>query len=71
MSQKKITMRFHTVGLVAMLAFALLAAPLAAEAQQAPKVYRIGWLHPGLSRPEPHPSLEDFRQGLREFGYMD
>jgi len=44
---------------------------LAAEAQQPTKVYRIGWLHPGLSRPEPHPSLEAFRQELRELGYVE
>jgi putative ABC transport system substrate-binding protein len=44
---------------------------LTAEAQQATKVYRIGWLHPGLSRPEPHPSVEAFRQELRELGYVE
>jgi len=59
------------VGFIVTLTLSLLAAPLVAEAQQSTKVYRIGWLHPGLSRPEPHPSLEAFRQGLREFGYVE
>jgi len=53
------------------LVLSLLVAPLAARAQPAEKMHRIGWLHPGLSHPEPHPSLEAFRQGLREFGYME
>jgi putative ABC transport system substrate-binding protein len=53
------------------LALVHLLVPLAAEAQQATKVPRIGWLHPGLSRPEPHPSLEAFRQGLRALGYVE
>ena len=52
---------------VALLAFVVLAAPLAAEAQSAVRVYRVGWLHP---LPIP-PDWEDgFRQGLREFGYL-
>ncbi len=44
----------------------LLAAPLAAGAQQAGKVYRIGVLSPGAAPPGP---LEALRQGLRELGY--
>ena len=60
-----------TVRCIVTLALSLLVmAPLAA-AQQVGKVHRVGWLHPGLSRPEPHPSLEAFRQGLREFGYVE
>ena len=45
-----------------------LAAPLAAEAQQTHKIPRIGALvvaAPGL------PSVEGFRQGLRELGYVE
>jgi putative tryptophan/tyrosine transport system substrate-binding protein len=61
----------RTIGLLVILALGFLVAPLAAEAQPPTKVHRIGWLHPGLSRPEPHPSLETFRQGLREFGYVE
>jgi putative ABC transport system substrate-binding protein len=61
----------RTIGLLVTLALGLLVAPLAAEAQPATHVHRIGWLHPGLSRPEPHPSLEAFRQGLRALGYVE
>jgi len=50
------------------LAGGLLATPLAAEAQQAEKVYRIGFLSPG---PGPSSSTEAFRQGLRELGYVE
>src|SRR2546422_8077249 len=60
-----------TVGVVVTLTLSILAAPLVTDAQPATKVHRIGWLHPGLSRPEPHPSLEAFRQGLRELGYVE
>src|SRR4030095_895151 len=46
----------------------LLAAPLAAEAQPAGEVYRIGFLPDG--RP-PQSYIEAFQQGLRERGYVD
>jgi putative ABC transport system substrate-binding protein len=46
----------------------LLAMPLAVEAQQTSKTYRIGWLHPV---PLPSEWMEGFRQGLREFGYVE
>ncbi len=46
----------------------LLAAPLAAEAQQPQRVFRIGVLSPGAAPPGP---LEALRQGLRELGYED
>jgi ABC-type uncharacterized transport system substrate-binding protein len=55
-------------GLVITLTLTLLAAPLAAEAQSAGKVYRIGWLHP---QPLPKQWLAGFDQGLREFGYLE
>jgi len=45
----------------------LLAAPLGAEAQQAGKVYRIGFLRGG---PPPESYLDAFQQGLRERGYV-
>jgi putative ABC transport system substrate-binding protein len=48
----------------------LLAAPFAAEAQQAGKMWRIGVLWPGGSPPA-SPRMESFRQGLRESGYVD
>ena len=47
---------------------ALLAAPLAAEAQQAGKVHRIGLLRVG---PPPPSFIEPFWQGLRELGYVE
>jgi putative ABC transport system substrate-binding protein len=49
---------------------ALLAAPLAAEAQQAGKVPRIGFL--SATSPSDRPSLLDaFRQRLRELGWVE
>ena len=50
-------------------AVALLAAPLAAEAQQAAKIARIGYLSPNLAT-SPH-LREAFRQGLRDLGYVE
>ncbi len=44
-----------------------LAAPLAAEGQAAPRVYRIGFVSP-IS---PGPTIHAFRQGLREVGYVE
>ena len=58
------------VALVAVLAVSLLAAPLAADAQQAGKVPRIGVL--GLTSPSDRPPLLDaFRQRLRELGWVE
>src|SRR5215216_3647690 len=48
---------------------ALGAAPLAAEAQQAAKVARIGYLSPNLGVNAHLP--EAFRQGLRNLGYVE
>ena len=46
-------------------AVALLAAPLAAEAQQAAKIPRVGYLSPGSSSdPARQRRFEAFRQGL-------
>jgi putative ABC transport system substrate-binding protein len=52
---------------LAIIAGGLLNAPLAAEAQQAGKVYRIGFLRAG---PPPESYLDSFQQGLRERGYV-
>jgi len=49
---------------------ALLAAPLAAEAQAPAKVPRIGFLTARSPTDLPH-HLEAFRQGLRELGYVE
>jgi putative ABC transport system substrate-binding protein len=51
-----------------LLALAILAAPLAAQAQQAAKVRRIGFLCPGRCD---EPQREAFWQGLRELGYVE
>jgi ABC-type uncharacterized transport system substrate-binding protein len=56
-----------TLALAAILVLSLLAAPLAAEAQQAGKVYRIGVLQPAPRVPPGY--LEAFRQGLRDHGH--
>jgi hypothetical protein len=50
----------------------VLAAPLAAGAQQAGKVYRIGWL--GIIPPNSPPlqrQSEAFLQGLRDHGVVE
>jgi putative ABC transport system substrate-binding protein len=53
---------------VTCLALTLLAAPLAAQAQQTGKVYRIGFLRAG----EPLPLwMDEFREGLRELGWVE
>ncbi len=52
------------------LALGLLTAPLAAEAQQAGKVYRIGFLGAETSATNRH-FLEAFRLGMREHGYVE
>src|SRR5438477_3137787 len=55
---------------MAMLTGGLLTAPLAAEAQQAGKVPRIGFL--SLTSPSDRPPLLDaFRQRLRELGWVE
>ena len=50
---------------------ALLAAPLAPEAQPAGKVYRVGVLSPFSSSFGPGPSFEAFRQTLHELRYVE
>ena len=55
---------------VSRLGGAAVAWPLAARAQQAASISRIGILWPGASLPAP-PRMESFRQGLRELGYVD
>ena len=48
----------------------LLALSVSAEAQQATKISRIGYL--GASSPTTYPArIEAFRQGLRELGYVE
>ena len=54
---------------IGILAGGLLAAPLAAEAQPAGKVPRIGFLFSGASGPARE--VDTFRQGLRDLGYIE
>src|SRR5215831_11264002 len=63
-------MRFARLAALAATTFALFAAPLAAEAQQAGKMPRIGLL--SLTSPSDRPPLLDaFRQSLRELGWVE
>jgi putative ABC transport system substrate-binding protein len=58
------------LGLVVALALAILSAPLAADAQQAGRVPRIGFL--GSTSPSDLSArLDAFRQGLRELGWVE
>ena len=52
------------------LASGLLAAPLAAPAQQASKVWRIGYLGNGSPTTNAH-VRDPFRQGLRDLGWVE
>ena len=60
-------MNVRTVGLITVLALGVLAAPFAAEAQQAGKLTRVGFLRWGSAGGE----VEAFREGLRELGYIE
>jgi len=70
-------MRLSAVGLIVTLALAILVVPLAAEAQQPTKVYRIGWLNLGFpddtfsKSDQARPDLDALRQGLRALGYVE
>ncbi|MFQ5853613.1 MAG: ABC transporter substrate-binding protein, partial [Candidatus Binatia bacterium] len=48
----------------------LLALSVPVQAQQAGKVYRIGYLAPNSASP-PYPRVKAFREGLRELGYVE
>jgi len=63
-------MRLRTIGLVVTLALGLLAGQLPAEAQQAGKVYRVGWLR-FSPRPPTGATHIAFRQKLHELGYVE
>jgi putative ABC transport system substrate-binding protein len=62
------TMRRSAIALIIPLALGLLVAPLATEAQQAGKVYRIGFLS---TNPPPAHVWEALMDGLRERGYSE
>jgi putative ABC transport system substrate-binding protein len=56
------------IGLAVVLAVSLFAAPLTADGQQAGKVYRIGYLSPGLPETD---RVEVLRQALQELGWIE
>jgi len=64
-------MKLRTIGLISTLALGLLAGPLPAEAQQAGKVYRVGFLRFGTGGPTTSPMYMGLRQGLRELEYVE
>ena len=55
---------------IALILALVLAAPLAAEAQQAGKVYRVGYLSV-FSSSNPYPPSEAFWQGLHDLGWVE
>ena len=62
-------MMIRRSALAVALAFGFLVNPLAAEVQQATKVWRIGYL--GYASPTETRDLEAFRQRLRDLGYVE
>jgi putative ABC transport system substrate-binding protein len=70
-STQEAIMRLRTIGLISTLALGLLAGPLPAEAQQAGKVYRIGFIDYRFRSTTTDPRHIAFRQGLRELGYVE
>jgi len=58
-----------TVGIIVTLS--ILAAPIVTHPQPARKVYRIGLLYSSPASPASMPSLEAFRQGPRDLGYVE
>ncbi len=61
-------MRCRPAGLALLVILTILFAPLAAEAQPAGKVYRIGFI--SASSPSFDPNWEVFVEKLRELGYV-
>lgn len=61
-------MRASITTLTTVLAVLLLAAPPAAQAQQAGRVYRIGYISTGAPS---SPLVEAFRRGMQDLGYIE
>jgi len=59
------------IGLAVVLALSLTLAPLASEAQQPGKMWRIGVLVPAETESPTEPDIAAFRQGLRDLGYVE
>jgi putative tryptophan/tyrosine transport system substrate-binding protein len=62
-------MMIMRAALIVALVFGILTSPLASEAQQTTKVWRIGYL--GYAYPREATDLEAFRQRLRDLGYVE
>src|SRR5262249_39809350 len=56
---------------ITLLGGAVVAWPIAARAQQAERVRRIGYVSGTGSAADPGPFVEALRQGMREHGYVD
>jgi putative ABC transport system substrate-binding protein len=56
---------------MALVSGGLLTSPLAVEAQQAEKVYRLGYLGGGVPDERNRLLLDSFRQALRDLGYLE
>src|SRR6266699_5955178 len=65
------TMWYSAVAWIMTLTLSLLVTPLAAAAQSAGKVPRLGVLAPGSPPGEPGRGLDRLRQGLRDPGYVE
>jgi putative ABC transport system substrate-binding protein len=69
-ASKQAAMRFKTAGVIVTLVLVMLVVASPSGAQQVGRVSRIGFL--GAVTPEDFPHLEAaFREGLREFGYVE
>jgi putative tryptophan/tyrosine transport system substrate-binding protein len=69
LSVPKLLVLNHPLAAVALIASVVIAAvPIAARAQPATKVFRVGYL--GIE-PAPSPYLDAFRDGLRRLGYVE
>ena len=64
-------MRLRLAALILTLALGLLLAPLAADAQQAGKVWRIGVLSPVGSPADNAPYIAALKGALRELGWIE
>ena len=64
-------MWYSAVGFVVTLTLSLLVAPLTAEAQQATKVARLGWLSPTPAPAEAARLQSPFWQAMRELGWVE
>ncbi len=75
--RRKLTMILRVASAIVALAMAIAAAPLAAEAQQAGKVYRVGLIFASspvseMAGPQPvNPLVRAFAHGLRDLGYVE